>query len=743
MKRGKGLIGRFAVWAVLAIMLILSVTFLPARWRVTGAQGVEGLTGAAGMAGPAGVAGVARVAGEAAGNVAQPLVWYKIDVQLKLDEKQRPTDLEGKQQLTWLNDSPDTISELQFHLYLNAFKNKQSTFFKESGGQLRGDDFAEGEWGWIDIEEMKLAGGEDLTGKIEFIHPDDDNADDRTVIRVPLSQPVKPGEKIVLDIRFKSKLPRVFARTGYWGSFAMVAQWFPKIGVWESAGERRRAVAGWNCHQFHAHSEFYADFGVYDVNITLPESYQGKIGATGVMRSEKVNPNRTVTYNFYQENVHDFAWTVDSNYLVLKRWFRADQQVTPAELNEWSRRLNLPVEQIRLKDVEVTLVIQPEHQAQIDRHFKAAFNAIKYFGLWYGQYPYDTLTVVDPPYNGLGAGGMEYPTLITAGTSWRAGIDQNPEAVIVHEFGHQFWYGLVATNEFEESWLDEGFNTYSTSKVLQVAYGDDVLPFRMAGLTWFYFPVKLPHPYENRLMTLQGKFNDPILTPSWKYYDSMSYGLNSYPRTGLVLSTLERYLGEDVMARVMREYHRKWRYRHPASQDFFDLVNQTTGQDFNWFFDQYVKGTETLDYEIAEMNSEEVEQGEAGGKAYRSEVSIRRLGEAWFPVDLMFRFEDGSRILGLPISIHDGLVEYRFENSRNGQTWTENWPINERWKKLVLTSESEMTHAQVDPWNKALLDANLTNNSKTDNITMGAEFRWGSSALFWVQTLMQLFIAFE
>lgn len=140
--------------------------------------------------------------------------------------------------------------------------------------------------------------------------------------------------------------------------------------------------------------------------------------------------------------------------------------------------------------------------------------------------------------------------------------------MIVHEFGHQFWYGLVANNEFEESWMDEGFNTYSTAKVLKTAYGADVIPFGFAGVDWFYFPIEIPHPLEDRIFTLQGEFNDPILTPAWKFYDSTSYGLNSYPRTGLTLNTLERYLGEDVMARVMREYQQKWRYRHPASQDF-------------------------------------------------------------------------------------------------------------------------------------------------------------------------------
>jgi hypothetical protein len=699
-----------------------------------------------------------------ADNTPQPVVRYKTDVRLKLDDNQHPNHLEGREQLVWLNDSPDAIAELQFHLYLNAFKKQKSTFFKESGGQLRGDTFEPGEWGWIDVNEMKLSnqqGGEDLTKKIEFIHPDDDNAEDQTVIRVPLAQPVKPGEKITLDIRFTARLPRVFARTGYWDKFAMVGQWFPKIGVWEKVGERHRTEAGWNCHQFHANSEFYADFGNYDVTMTVPTIFKDNIGATGALKSEHTNQDGTISYNFAQENVHDFAWTVGAYYDKVTRTFRADEQVKPAEIDEWANRLSLTADQVKLKDVAVTLLIQHENRSQTDRHFAAAFNAIKYFGLWYGKYPYDTLTIVDPPYNAEGAGGMEYPTLITAGTEWWPGRDQNPEGVIVHEFGHQFWYGLVASNEFEESWLDEGFNTYSTAKVLKVAYGPDVLPIRAFGIPVIYLPVVVPHPYEDRLGTLQGPFNDPILTPAWKFYNSNSYGLNSYPRTDLTLSTLERYVGEDVMARVMREYQQRWRYRHPASQDFFDTVNDVTGQDFGWFFDQFVEGTGTLDYEITGLKSEqprtaigvydkdgqkgevkeEAQKGERKDAPYENEVDVCRVGEAWFPVEMLFRFEDGSKVMAKPVTVRDGVIEYQLSHSKSGdkdgKQWTETWAINDRWKKFKFTSASELVTAELDPEKKVLLDANLTNNGKTDATGIGAATRWSSGAMFWVQALLQ------
>jgi hypothetical protein len=666
--------------------------------------------------------------------------YCKIEAHLKLDGRGHPSIIEGRESLLWFNKSPDTITELQFHLYLNAFKNEKSTFFRESGGQLRGDRFAPGEWGGIDIKEMRIENGEDLTPKIEFIHPDDNNADDQTVVRVPLSKPLKPGDSISLQITFQSRLPRVFARTGYWNSFAMVAQWFPKIGVWETAGDRHRTTAGWNTHQFHANSEFYADFIPFDVTLTVPAAYKDKVGATGVLKSERTNSDGTVTYNYYQENVHDFAWTLDTNYLKVVRQFKADEWVKADEIDQWAKRFNLPPDQIRLKDVTVTLLIQPEHKLQIDRHFNATFNAIKYFGLWYGVYPYEALTVIDPPYNGDGAGGMEYPTLITAGTTWWPGRDQNPEEVIVHEFGHQYWYGMVASNEFEEPWLDEGFNTYSTAKVLGNAYGMDYVPFRFWGVPWFYLPVRMPRPFENRILTLQGEFKDPIVTPSWKYYDSTSYGLNSYPRTGLVMNTLERYLGEDVMARVMRTYFQKWSYKHPSSEDFFAVANEVSGQDLGWFFQQFVKGTPTLDYELGAAKSTKVEtKGEEASPApgYTTEVDVRRIGEAYFPVDLRIRMKDKQEVLITPTGMRDGVIAYRITNS-DGNVSTDAWPIADRWKRFRLTTKAEIHSADLDPQTKMLLDANLTNNGWARTTGIRSGLRWSSGGMFWWQALLQV-----
>ena len=302
-------------------------------------------------------------------------------------------------------------------------------------------------------------------------------------MEVPLPEAVKPGQTIQLEIAFKAQLPQVFARTGFHGTFHLGGQWFPKIGVWETAGMRGRTLAGWNCHQFHGNSEFYSNFGRYKVRLTVPSEMV--VGATGELRNKETRPDRqTTTYTFEQDDVTDFAWTAQPNFIRMERMFEAAKETTADELSSIAKLHGIPEQDARLSDVKMILLLQPEHQGQAERHFKALRAGLKWFGLWYGRYPYKTITVVDPPYGGMGAGGMEYPTFITAGTLYSMPEDVNIvlEEVVVHEFGHQFWKELVATNEFEESPLDEGFNTYSTSRIMDKVFGRTAMPVSAFGV---------------------------------------------------------------------------------------------------------------------------------------------------------------------------------------------------------------------------------------------------------------------
>lgn len=627
------------------------------------------------------------------------------EISARLDPKARA--VEGRETLTWLNDSPDEIRELRFHLYMNAFRDEQSTFLREARGlrPVKKDAF-----GSIEVKSLRIAGGADLTKAMRFLHPDDDNAQDRTVMAVDLPEPVKPGRTISLDIDFYTKLPHVTERTGYHGSFYMVAQWFPKIGVWEKAGERYATRGQWNCHQFHANSEFYADYGRYAVAITVPANYV--VGATGVMESRREDSAaKTATYRFVQENVHDFAWTASPVFLRVERMFEPGREVSARELADTARLFSIPESEARLQPVRMILLIQPEHAAQIDRHFAALRTGLKYFGLWYGKYPYETITVVDPPYGGGGAGGMEYPTLITAGTSWiRSDRQQEPEAVIVHEFGHQYWYGMVGNNEFEEAWLDEGFTTYSTSKILDWVYGTWDAPVRVAGMPvirWLR-PFEINWDAANRIEYLSDAKTDSLLRNAWEYYSRASYGDNSYSRSAITLRTLENYLGQATMARIMRTYFERWRYRHPATTDFIKVANEVSGQDLRWFFDQFVYGSNVVDYKVGDVSSRET--GDKTGQ-YESVVKIQRKGEAIFPVEIRVRFSDG-----------------RVANRK--------WDGQYRWVKYTFTEPTRVESVEIDPERKVLLDVNFANNSYRKGPAVKPLFKWWQNLLFWAENLL-------
>ena len=288
-------------------------------------------------------------------------------------------------------------------------------------------------------------------------------------------------------------LPRVRRRTGYKDDFLLIAHWFPKLGVYE--GDR-----GWNCHQFHLNTEFYADFGTYDVTLDLPLEYAGNVvaapackvdergapAAASRRRSSRLQPedrerDPDAARGSSARLVHDFAWTADR----ATSWSTRGPTAPSASPSgpsgyedevEAMRRLRRSdrTSTSTLRDVDVTVLIQPERESGRPRATTAPpAAALFFYGLWFGEYPYQHVTVVDPAWGARAAGGMEYPTLFTCGTRLFTTEDMYvPESVTVHEAGHQFWYGLVGNNEFEAAWIDEGFNSYTDSEVLFRAYGN-------------------------------------------------------------------------------------------------------------------------------------------------------------------------------------------------------------------------------------------------------------------------------
>lgn len=676
------------------------------------------------------------------------------DMRVRLDPEAKTLD--GRQRIAWRNPAAEPVGELWFHLYLNAFKNSKSTFFVESGGQLRGDRMPEDGWGWVEVTSLRTAAGRDLAPGATFEHPDDDNADDRTVWRVPLPEPVPPGGEIALDLAFAAKLPRVFARTGFFRDYFLVGQWFPKLGVYEPAGTRGRATGGWNCHQFHAHSEFYADFGRYRVEITLPKRFV--VGATGKRTARRENPDGTSTHVFEQADVIDFAWTASPRFVEARSTFSAEKDVAPREYAEAAGLLGRTLDEVRLSDVEVIVLLQPERAAQAERHVRAVKAALKWFGLWYGRYPYPTITVVDPAFGAAGSGGMEYPTFITAGSSvllnrWPLDRVLLPEEVVVHEFGHQYWQSMVASNEFEEAWLDEGLNTHSTAKVMAREYGPwivQALGLRLRGSDM------------SRRGNHVDRMFDAIRTPAWGFSSSGNYNFSSYQRTDLTLLTLESLLGPGTMARALRTYHERWRFRHPTGEDFYAVVAEVAGKDQRAFFAQTVERPGILDDEIASVRCERVreprgvfgeggarrtvtaeearrkerERETAGGGPWRATVLVRRRGAVALPTSLRLEYEGAP---AQTIALHAGdfagaAVEAAplAGERRAGEPWLG------PWKRVEVVSEHRLVSATLDPDDRLALDVNRLNNSRRVEPDGGAASHWGVRWVFWLQQVLAM-----
>ncbi len=608
------------------------------------------------------------------------VVAYTIDA--KLDATKHT--IAATETLTYKNLTGKPQQTFPFHLYLNAFQ-PQSTFNTEvrrSGTRGSGPN---SEWdpkhaGSITVDHLEADGSGDVTSKMQFIQPDDGNTADRTVFQVALAKPVAPGESVTFRMTFHDQLPEVVERTGYKRDFDMVGQWFPKVGVWWKDA--------WNCHQFHANTEFFADFGTFDVKVTVPQNEI--VGAGGDLLSTVKNSDGTQTLTYHSEDVHDFSWAASPSFKVTE--------------DSWPGP-NGPV--------AIHVLMSPGNDSSTERYIKVTKGTLQLFNDWYGPYPYDRITLIDPPHGGQDAGGMEYPTLITCGTAWNMPKSALlPEIVTEHEFGHQYWYGMVATNEFEEAWLDEGINSYTEVKVMDQLYGkNSALNFPFAQLT---------EDGAQRISYLGDADSDPISRFAWKFKDNGSYGGITYGKTATMLLTLEKIIGEDTLRQGIHTYFMRYRFTHPTGEDFIKTIEEVSGKDLHWYFNQAVYGTQVLDYEIQDAHSDPLKWWDVtmahpkpADGIYRTYVTVRRKGDFVFPVDLIVKFDDGS-------------------------TATEHWDGQDRWMRYQYDRKAQITSAQIDAKNEIGLDRRFFNNSYVEKGDSTAVHKFRNLWVFASEWLSQL-----
>lgn len=507
---------------------------------------------------------------------------YELEAILDATAKQ----VHGRGRIHYRNPSPDTLTEIWLHLYLNAFRSPETTWLREAGVGFRGDSYDPRQPGWIRVERLAIAdGGPALT------LPDAGDTWD-TIARVALPEPLSPGATLSLETAWTAQLPRVFARTGFLDNFFMVGQWYPKLAVYDRGQ--------WDTEPWHANAEFFHDFGSYDLTLHVPDAF--KTGATGVRLDAKTEEAGRQTVRYRADRVTDVAWTAWPSFQVHSR--QATVAGTP---------------------VEIELLIPPQETDRAERHLDAAASALDLMSTWYGTYPWPRLTLVVPPAGAEGAGGMEYPMLTTTGSNPRApfGSGDLPrllEIITIHEIAHQWFPMQVQSNEAAEPWLDEGFADYLTIRTLAQLYGAERsvidLPFLHMG-------------YESlqRAQFVTAALRQRLAQPAWAFADQTVYGATAYGKGSLALLSLERTLGEPRFSAAMRAYADTWRWRHPTTRDFQRSLEESTGESLDWFFQPYVYGSGVVDYRI---------------DGPLDEAAILRDGDASFPLEIEIFLADGT-----------------------------------------------------------------------------------------------------
>lgn len=629
--------------------------------------------------------------------------------------------IEGKQRMTWRNRSQQPVDAVYLHLYLNAFSGTGSTFFteaREKGFGFRSKVSTEdGEWGYIRLDTVRQ-GGADVPWT--FVQPDGGPETDRTVVRLDLPEPVAAGAELTLDIEFFDQLPRVVARTGWFGSFHLVGQWYPKFGVLELPGERGAENVRWNVHEFHLHSEFYADFGRFDVTLDVPEDVV--VGATGVLAGEPVTAAGRTRHRYVQEDVHDFAWMADAN-------FAEPLQTT------W-RFPGSP-------EVLVQVLYPPEYEKSAQPALQATIDSLEFFSQTLGPYPYRSVTAVIPPYNANEAGGMEYPTFFTA-SGFR---DPAPDTmarlmldfVTVHEFGHGYFYGIVASNEFEEPWLDEGLNEFWDQRMLAARHPDGV------GLTpgWLKALGIDPRFAPFDVERLSARLHDPVDSlgqSAWDRFSSATYG-TIYSRSATMLRELEARVGSEALERAFRLYYQRWKFRHPSSADLREALAEGTGQRalVEDLFERHVHGASKTGTRIVEFDSKPARpelgygENEAGDWVEVTESqrdqTVKDARKAWNQEHPDADADTAGPypwVTTIQLRREDTTPERIQVDFADGSQQTFDWTDDRLWYRQVLRTPVRANQVIIDPDRVRHLDGNWLDNARTIEPDATASRRWSS-----------------
>ena len=492
----------------------------------------------------------------------QQQVNYTIDVALN----DKDHSLDGFEKLEYINNSPDTLKFIWFHIWPNAYKNDKTAFSDQllENGNTRFYFSDKEQKGYINKLDFKV---NNSTAKIE------DHPQHIDIIKIILPAALAPGQRISITTPFHVQLPFNFSRGGHDGQSYQVTQWYPKPAVYDARG--------WHPMPYLDQGEFYSEFGTFDVNITVPENYV--VAATGELQNAaekewlKTRANYTwepikikeknstgqiktsyqlfpasattsKTLQYKQNNIHDFAWFADKRFIV-------NYDTCKLASGKW---------------IDVFSYYTPDHKDNWSKTVAYSKDAVRHYSALLGEYPYKIVSVVQGP-ESFG-GGMEFPTITVLSP---AGSAKSLDITIAHEIGHNWLYGILASNERDHPWMDEGMNSYYETKYRNNKYPAEIKAERML--------------LETKIVT---KTDQPIESSSEKF-TAVNYGVVAYYKTAVWMQYLESQLGTTAFNKAMQEYYRRWQFKHPQPQDFKKVMEESSGKNLDSIF-SYLTKTGTL-----------------------------------------------------------------------------------------------------------------------------------------------------
>jgi hypothetical protein len=521
---------------------------------------------------------------------------YRIEA--RLDEA--TSVLNGRARLRYTNRSPRALDTIWVHQHLNAFRPNSAWARRElQFGERRFQSLGPAEHAYERFTAVRVNG--------RVVRPVYPLAPDSTVAGIALGARLAPGASVTLDMDWDARLSTLPRRQGRAGRHYDWAQWYPRVAVYDRGG--------WQVQPLLPQGEFYGEFGTYDVTLDLAADQV--IGATGVpvegdrgypvtefergfYRTTAAVPLGLLTgapaagrkrVRFHAQNVHHFAWAIDPRFVA--------DGVTRLVMSEASPApRGLPA---------IHVLYLPEDSSWANNQAsRRTYDALTWLQGKLSPYPWPQLTNL----HRIESGGTEFPMLFMNGSA--------SEGLIVHEATHEWLHGILANNEWKEGWMDEGFTSFMTNwyfedKNRRTGDTTDVWRTAMQGLE----------------LIERGDSAQPIALPSAEYSTPRMYNAMTYTKAAAVFRMLREHLGAPTMERVLREFARRYQFKHVTGEDFRRTAEQVSGQQLGWFWDQWIRRTDRLDYSIATASTRRL----PGGR-WSTTVQVRRQGEAWMPVDL-------------------------------------------------------------------------------------------------------------